>query len=173
MKARPVVVKPNTTVKDAAQLMRKKRIGSVIIMEKKPIGILTESDIIEKVVAEDKRASDVLVKDIMTTPIIVIEPYIDLEEAMKTMSSCNIRRLPVVEEGKLIGIITQKDIIRYSPTLMEISREWSKIEGILSYRKSQTYSGKCEDCGSLSANLREVDGRLLCEDCADETKYEG
>jgi len=172
MKAKVITVKPDTTIKEAAQLMRKKKIGSVIVVKDKPIGILTESDIIEKIVAEDKKASDVLVKEIMTSPIIVIDPYIDLEEAMKTMSTCNIRRLPVVEDGKLIGIITQKDVIRFSPALMEISREWSKIEGDLSYRKKQIFSGKCEDCGSLSTNLREVDGRLLCEDCAEAAKYE-
>ena len=173
MKAKVITVKPDTSVKEAAQLMRKNRVGSVIVVDDKPIGILTESDIIEKIVAEDKKASDILVKEIMTSPIIVIEPYIDLEEAMRTMSTCNVRRLPVIENGKLIGIITQKDVIKSSPTLMEISREWSKIEGDLSYKKSQTYSGKCEDCGALSTNLREVDGRLLCEDCAEEaTKYE-
>ncbi|OYT57799.1 hypothetical protein B6U70_02005 [Euryarchaeota archaeon ex4484_162] len=171
MRAKVITVEPNTTVREAAQLMRKKKVGSVIVVEDKPVGILTESDIIEKIVAEDKKASDVLVKEIMTSPIIVIDPYIDLEEAMKTMSTCNIRRLPVIENGRLIGIITQKDVLRFSPTLLEISREWSKIESNVPYRKSQIFSGKCEDCGALSTNLREVDGRLLCEDCAEAAKY--
>ena len=97
MKAKVITVKPDTSVKEAAQLMRKNRVGSVIVVDDKPIGILTESDIIEKIVAEDKKASDILVKEIMTSPIIVIEPYIDLEEAMRTMSTCNVRRLPVIE----------------------------------------------------------------------------
>ncbi|KAA0005500.1 MAG: CBS domain-containing protein [Thermoplasmata archaeon] len=171
MRAKVITVEPNTNVREAAQLMRKKKVGSVIVVEDKPVGILTESDIIEKIVAEDKKASDVLVKEIMTSPIIVIDPYIDLEEAMKTMSACNIRRLPVIENGRLIGIITQKDVLRFSPTLLEISREWSKIESNVPYRKSQIFSGKCEDCGALSTNLREVDGRLLCEDCAEAAKY--
>jgi len=171
MRAKVITVEPNATVREAAQLMRKKKVGSVIVVEDKPVGILTESDIIEKIVAEDKKASDVLVKEIMTSPIIVIDPYIDLEEAMKTMSTCNIRRLPVIENGRLIGIITQKDVLRFSPTLLEISREWSKIESDVPYRKSQIFSGKCEDCGALSTNLREVDGRLLCEDCAEAAKY--
>jgi len=171
MRAKVITVEPNTTVREAAQLMRKKKVGSVIVVEDKPVGILTESDIIEKIVAEDKKASDFLVKEIMTSPIIVIDPYIDLEEAMKTMSTCNIRRLPVIENGRLIGIITQKDVLRFSPTLLEISREWSKIESNVPYRKSQIFSGKCEDCGALSTNLREVDGRLLCEDCAEAAKY--
>lgn len=174
MKANPVKVNPNITVLEAAKLMKKKRIGNVLIVEKKqPIGILTESDILKKVVAEGKNASDVLVEEVMSTPIIVTDPYITLEEAMKTMGKCNIRRLPVVEKGELIGIITQKDISRISPILHEISREWHDIsEKDETHLKSQIYSGKCEDCSTLSPNLKNVDGRLLCEDCIDALKYE-
>jgi len=174
MKANPVKVEANITVLEAAKIMKKKRIGNVLVVEKKqPIGILTESDILKKVVAEGKNASDVLVEEVMSTPIIVTDPYITLEEAMKTMGKCNIRRLPVVEDGELIGIITQKDISRISPILHEISREWHDIsEKDEAYFKSQIFSGKCEDCNTLSANLKNVDGRLLCEDCVDALKYE-
>ena len=109
----------------------------------------------------------------MSTPVIVVDPYITLEEAMKTMGKCNIRRLPVIENGELIGIITQKDISRISPVLHEISREWYDITvADETHYKSQIFSGKCEDCGTLSTNLRSVDGRLLCEDCIDSLKYE-
>jgi CBS domain-containing protein len=174
MKANPVKVDPNITVMKAAKLMKEKRIGNVLVVEKKqPIGILTESDILKKVVAEGKNASDVLVEEVMSTPIIVTDPYITLEEAMKTMGKCNIRRLPVVEKGELIGIITQKDISRISPILHEISREWHDIsEKDEAYLKSQIFSGKCEDCNTLSPNLKNVDGRLLCEYCIDALKYE-
>lgn len=173
MKANPVTVTPKTSVKEAAQLMKKKRIGNCIVVDDKPVGIITESDILKKVVAEDKKASEVLVEEIMKTPLIVTDPYIDIEEAMKTMSKCNIRRLPVIENGELIGIITQKDILRLSPMLLEISREWSNIVGIdESHLKKQVFSGKCEDCGTLSTNLKNIDGRLLCEDCIDALKYE-
>lgn len=173
MKSNPVTVKPKTSVKEAAELMRKKGIGNCIVVDKKPIGIITESDILKKVVAEDKKASEVLVEEIMVTPIIVIDPYVNIEEAMKTMSKCNIRRLPVVEDGNLIGIITIKDILRLSPMLLEIAREWYEIVGRdESHLKKQIFSGKCEDCGTLSTNLRNVDGRLLCEDCVDALKYE-
>jgi len=174
MKYNPIIVKPTISVLSAAKLMKKHRIGNVIVVEgEQPVGILTESDILKKVVAEDKKPKDVLVKDVMSTPVIVTDPYISLEEAMKTMGKCNIRRLPVIEDGKLIGVITQKDISRISPILHEISREWyditSKDE---SYVKYQIFSGKCEDCGTLSTNLKNVDGRLLCEDCIDALKYE-
>ena len=173
MKTSLVTVKPEISVKEAAKIMKKRGIGNCIVVDNKPVGIVTESDIIKKVVAEGLDASKVLVKDIMTTPIIVIDPYVNIEEAMKTMSKCNIRRLPVVEKGKLVGIITQRDVLYLSPMLLELSREWGSIVGGDEvYRRKQVFSGKCEDCGMLSTSLRIFDGRSLCEDCADGLKYE-
>ena len=174
MKTNLAMVKPKITVLEAAKLMKKRKIGNVIVVEKKqPVGILTESDILKKVVAEGKNAKDVLVKNVMSTPIIVIDPYVSLEEAMKTMGKCNVRRLPVIENNELIGIITQKDISIISPILHEISREWYDITvRDETHLKKQIFSGKCEDCGTLSANLKNIDGRLLCEDCIDSLKYE-
>jgi len=174
MKMRPVVVEPKISVLEAARLMKKKKIGNVLVVEQnQPVGILTESDVIKKVVAEGKDAKTILVEEVMTTPVLVTDPYIPVEEAMKTMGKCNIRRLPVVENGELIGIITQKDISRLSPLLNEISREWYNIsKKDETHLKSQIFSGKCEDCSALSTNLKNVDGRLLCEDCIDELKYQ-
>jgi len=174
MKANPVFVESNLTVLEASKIMKKRKIGNVIVVEKNhPLGILTESDIIKKVVAEGKNAKDVQVKTVMSTPILVIDPYVSLEEAMKTMNKCNVRRLPVVENDKLIGIITLKDISRISPILHEISREWYDITvRDEAHYKKQVFSGKCEDCGTLSANLKNVEGRLLCDDCVDALEYE-
>ena len=174
MKTNIVMVEPTTTVLEAAKLMKKNKIGNVIVVEKKqPVGILTESDILKKVVAEGKNSSEILVEEVMSTPVIVADPYISLDEVMKTMGKCNIRRLPVIENGELIGVITQRDISRISPVLHEISREWYDITvRDESHLKRQIFSGKCEDCGALSTTLRSVDGRLLCEDCIDTLKYE-
>ena len=174
MKTNLVMVEPSTTVLEAAKIMKKRKIGNVIIVEnKQPIGILTESDILKKVVAEGKNVNEVIVKDVMTTPIVVIDPYVTLEVAMETMGKCNVRRLPVTENDKLIGIITQKDISRMSPILHEISREWYDITvRDETHFKKQIFSGKCEDCGVLSTNLKNCNGRLLCDNCIDALKYE-
>ncbi len=174
MKTNLAIIDPDLTVLDAAKLMKKRKIGNVLVVQKKLlIGILTESDIIKKVVAEAKNPKDVKIKDVMTTPVIIIDSFVTLEEAMKTMGKCNVRRLPVVENNELIGIITQKDISRISPVLHDISREWHDLTvRDESYYKRQIFSGKCEDCGTLSSNLKSIDGRLLCEYCADALKYE-
>jgi CBS domain-containing protein len=172
MKINPLIVKPNTTVQEVATKMRDNGIGNCIVVLKQPIGIITESDIIKKVVAKNLLASDIIVEKIMSSPIIVIAPDSPLEEAMKTMGKCNIRRLPVVEKGKLIGIITHKDISRISPILHEISREWYDISKVdKAYKDGRVFSGKCEDCGTLSTKLRNIDGRLICEDCKDALEY--
>jgi formylmethanofuran dehydrogenase subunit E len=92
---------------------------------------------------------------------------------MEMMGKCHVRRLPVIEHDRLIGVITQKDILKITPTLKEISHEWYTIsKRDESYFKKQVFSGICEDCGTLSTQLRNVDGRLLCEDCIDALKYE-
>jgi len=174
MKTKPVIVQPFTTVLEAARIMRQNKIGNVIVSEiNHPIGILTESDIIKKVVCEARNPQEVTVEEVMSTPIIIAEPYISLQEALKIMGKCNIRRLPIVENNELVGIITQRDISRLSPALTEISQEWSSIDSKdEKYFQSQTFSGKCEDCNILSTNLKNIDGRLLCEDCIDGLKYE-
>lgn len=174
MKTNLAIIDPELTVLDAAKLMKKRKIGNVLVVQDKlPVGILTESDIIKKVVSEAKNPKNVKIKDVMTTPVIIIDPFANLEEAMKTMGKCNIRRLPVVENDELIGIITQKDISRISPILHEISREWHDITARdETHYKQQIFSGKCEDCGILSTNLKNIEGKLLCEGCIDSLKYQ-
>ena len=174
MKTNLAVVDPSITILDAAKLMKKRKIGNVIVaLDNQPIGILTESDVLKKVVAEGKNPNHVLVKDVMSTPVLTTDPYVSLEKVLDKMNKCNVRRLPVIENNELIGIITLKDISLISPILHEISREWHEITmRDESYYKEQIFSGKCADCGSLSTNLKNVDGRLLCEDCIDALKYE-
>jgi len=174
MKTNLVIVQPFTTVLEAARIMKANKIGNVIIAEiNHPIGILTESDIIKKVICEGKNAKEVLVEEVMSSPIVVTEPYISLQDALKIMGKCNIRRLLVIENNNLVGIITQRDISRLSPALLEIAHEWSGIgTRDEEYLQSQTFSGKCEDCNTLSTSLKSVDGRLLCDDCIDGLKYE-
>src|SRR5437016_13238766 len=101
----PVTIQAGATAKDAAGLMRTKDIGSLVVVETgKPMGIVTERDIVTKVAASDKQPSRVLVRDIMTSPVVVVHPHDEVAEAAKLMSQCKIRRLPVVQEGKLVGI---------------------------------------------------------------------
>jgi len=173
MKTNPVIVSPDITVQEAAVLMRSHKVDSCFVGSEKPLGIVTERDIVRKVVAENIHPNEITIEKIMTTPIVVINPFASLQDALQMMKRCNVRRLPVIEHDRLIGVITHEDILRITPVLKEISHEWYAISPRdESYYKKQVFSGICEDCGTLSTQLRNIDGRLLCEDCVDALKYE-
>jgi|YelNatPaOPRAMG01_1025707.scaffolds.fasta_scaffold08182_7 CBS domain-containing protein len=105
----------DSTIYDLARLMDQNRIGCIVIAEDdKPIGIVTERDIITKCLAKEMNPREVKAKDIMSSPVITIEPDAEMLEAAKVMVSRMIRRLPVVENNKLVGIITTSDMIRES-----------------------------------------------------------
>ncbi|GAG69226.1 unnamed protein product [marine sediment metagenome] len=91
---------PNTTVDRAAKLMAERGVGSIVIVKKKkPVGILTERDLLMKVVSLDLKPSKVKVGKIMSSPITTIGSNIDITDAARTMAHSKIRRLPVVENG--------------------------------------------------------------------------
>jgi CBS domain-containing protein len=113
-------VKEGATVADVAKVMTEKKIGSVIIELKKGIGILTERDITGKIVVAAKDPRKVLAKDIMSFPVKTIGPDAEIYEACRFFSENNFRRLPVVENGKVVGIITTRDIVRqFVPDLIK------------------------------------------------------
>lgn len=101
-------------VKEAAKLMNKHRIGSLVVVDEKKksvAGIITERDILEKVTAENKLASKVKVDDIMTKKVITIGPDKLIDDAVYLLIHHKIKKLPVVENGELKGIITSTDLI--------------------------------------------------------------
>jgi len=146
-----------------AQKMRDANIGGVVITEKgRVIGILTEGDIIKDVVAKGLDSKKVLVKSIMKHPVRVIPPETDVEEAVRIMRDLNIERLPVISKGKLVGLVTERDITLIEPALLEIIREKEEVPAIA---KKASLSGYCEECGNYSENLKLVNGKYLCEEC--------
>ena len=121
MTKKPVEVSEDITIKKCAEIMKKHDVGSVLVKKKtKLVGILTEEDLVYKVVAEAKDAKKIKVKDIMVTRLITIEPDNDIYNALVKMSNNNIRRLPVIKDNKLVGILTLKDILKIQPQLFEI-----------------------------------------------------
>jgi CBS domain-containing protein len=107
-----VTLEANKTAFDAAQVMTEKGLGCVIVMVKAfPVGIITERDIVRRIVA--KRASfDTKATEVMTKTLITIAPETSLKEAARIMSSNKIRRLPVLKQNKLVGIVVASDFVR-------------------------------------------------------------
>ena len=91
-------------------------IGSVVITsEGKPIGIITERDIALKVLLKNRRASEVKAKEVMSSPLVTLESEASVEEACKLAAKKRIKRLPVVEKGLLIGIVSIRDLLARKP----------------------------------------------------------
>ncbi len=115
------IIAPGATVREAAQIMSKYRIGSLVVVEGsgKIAGLITERDILDDVVAAGKRSDDVKVEDAMTKDLVTISEDATLEDAAALMSKNKIKKLPVVKEGGLVGIITASDLIAYEEKLIE------------------------------------------------------
>ena len=162
-----VTLQEEDTVENAAKTLKKNIIGSVIVMRKgEPVGILTERDIVTKVIAAGRDPKKVKLKQIMSSPLKAVAPEVDVEEAARILRDEGVKRLPVINsKGKLVGIISETDIVRISPALFDIIRERTLIER---YGKEETFTGTCESCFNYSELLKKFDKRLLCEECAEQ-----
>ncbi|MEM3442231.1 MAG: CBS domain-containing protein [Candidatus Bathyarchaeia archaeon] len=119
-----ITIDENSTVKEAAEIMNKFEIGCLIAVRKgKAMGIITERDLLKRVVAEARDANKTKVKDVMSSPLIVVEPGMDLEEAVKLMFQMKIKKLPVVEGKRLVGLITLTDIARFQPQMIKLLKQ--------------------------------------------------
>jgi len=104
-------VTPDTSVVEVAQLMKKDDVGSIpICKENRLIGMITDRDIVLKVVATGGNTNNISAKDIMSTDVIFVSADQDVHEAANLMSEYQIRRLPVLEKGKLVGILAIGDL---------------------------------------------------------------
>jgi CBS domain-containing protein len=104
---------PNATVFEAVWLMADEKIGSLLVMEgEKLLGIITERDYARKVIIEGKSSKEMPVRDIMTTKIMIVSPDNTVEECMAIMTDKRIRHIPVVEHGKIVGVISIGDAVK-------------------------------------------------------------
>jgi len=162
-----VTIKDTDSVLAAAKLMRKHRIGCVVVVDKsgKPHGLMTERDIVRRVSALDLLPSKVQAEKAMTKPPVTIDPSSNITDAAKKMRELKIRRLIVVQDGKLKGIITSNDIVDITPALIDVIAEKSQIAPVEKIRESAPLSGYCDRCGSWADELKAHDGQFLCDDC--------
>ena len=114
-----VVAKSDVTIKEASKVMSQYKIGSLVILKGNEIkGIITDTDIVNAI-AKDKDVDSTIMEQIMSKKVMTIDPEQTIEEAVDIMMKHKISRLPVVEEGKIKGIITATDIIVVEPKLIE------------------------------------------------------
>ncbi len=166
MKKSVVTIDPELTLADVAKIMTNNRVGSVIIMDKtKPIGIITDDDIVGTI-AVGKDPKKVKVRGLKKkTKFVTASPDEDVLKVTKRMVKNGIKRVPVIKDGKLLGIVSDKELLLMSPELINILSEKLKmrVSSVASF--DQVISGICERCEAYSDDLRNVGGRWLCEEC--------
>ena len=173
-----ITVEEDATANHVAELMEKHRLGCIIVTNKqgKPIGIITERDLVTRVLAKNLKPNSLKAKEVMTTPLLTVEPGETISEAARKMSRLNIRRLGVVYKGQLVGILSSKDILAVMPELIDTIQEKALIEGENLAQTTEieesSLAGYCDRCNSWSDNLKEVNGNFLCEDCKAELEGE-
>jgi len=113
-----------SSVKKAAEVMAQEGVSAIIVtVEGKAQGIVTERDILKRIVAEDKSARQTKLKEIMSSPLVTIEPSTDLEDASRLMFEKKIKNLPVIHENRLVGLVSLQDICKLQPEVLKILRQ--------------------------------------------------
>lgn len=113
-------VSSKSTIQEAAKTMSEYGIGCLIVIDRSNLaGIITERDILRKVVSQDKLPSEIPVSKIMTKEVVVVGPDATIEDAADAMTERKIKRLPVVSDDRLVGIVTAVDIVAAEPRMME------------------------------------------------------
>lgn len=108
-----VIIDCNKTVLEACKVYSKNKVGSLVVMDKKIIvGIVTERDTVERVILQNKNPKKTKVKDIMSPNIITVHALAPLERAAQIMKESNIKKLPVILNNEIVGIVTETDLSR-------------------------------------------------------------
>ena len=108
-----ITVGEKTTVKKAVELMKKHEIGCLIVVKKrKPAGIVTERDMLNRILLRSKDPEKIKVSEIMSKPLVVAKPQMTIEDAVKLMFKRNIKKLPVADNDHLVGLVTLTDLVR-------------------------------------------------------------
>ena len=118
------VVRPDSSVKEVVATMNKFDIGSIVVVQgARPVGIITERDILRRIVQPCLPPETLTARQVMTSPLLTISETASIDEAAKLMAKKKVKKLPVMNKQKLIGIVTLTDIVTKVPTMLSILEE--------------------------------------------------
>jgi CBS domain-containing protein len=116
MTSNPTTVERSTNVLEAAKVMAGEDVGPLPVTDGgRLVGIITDRDIVTRVLAEERDPQSTTVGDICSSDLVTVTPEDDLDQALRTMASAQVRRLPVVEGDRIVGIVAQADVARQAP----------------------------------------------------------
>ncbi|MBT4057874.1 MAG: CBS domain-containing protein [Thaumarchaeota archaeon] len=125
-----ITIENGKTAQDAAKIIAEKDISFLVILnEGKPQGVLSESDFVRKIAVEDKKASEIKISEIMSYKFRSVEPTTTIEDAIQKMLNNNIRRLLILDNEKLVGVITQTDLASYLRDQILVDGTMKSISG--------------------------------------------
>lgn len=171
MTTKPISVSSDISLEDCARAMAKNHVGALVIKDNhESKGLITEQDIVRKVLAKGINPLTKKVKDFMETKLITISSKEDIYNALIKMRDSNIRHLPVVDNGKMTGLLTLKDILKIEPSLFELLVEKFELREETRKPIDRIISREaiCQGCGAYAEDIKKVKGSLLCERCAKE-----
>jgi CBS domain-containing protein len=164
-----VTASPNQTVLEASKTMFKEDVGSLIVLEgDKAVGIITREDIINKAIAKEIQPSSMMIKEIMSSGLTFCAPEDDISHAARLMSKNRYERIPVVSMGRLVGIISTREIAKVAPAALEVMTEHLRIDTPGSFKEDVNEGGECEKCGNYSDELFNINDSWICDSCKDE-----
>ena len=118
------VVRPDTLVKEVVATMNKFNIGSIIVVQSdRPVGIITERDILKRIVEPCLAPETLRAREVMSSPVVTIRDTVSIDEAAKIMARKRLKKLLVMKENKLAGILTYTDIVAQVPNMLGILEE--------------------------------------------------
>ena len=172
MTTKPISINPDATIQQCAKEMKSSHVGAIVVKnDHKSVGLVTEQDIVRHVVAEGKDGSKIKVIDLMEKNLHTISPEDDIYDALIKMRDYNIRHLPVIEDGKMVGLLTLKDILKIEPSLFELLVEKFNLreESRKPINRVISKEGICQGCGTYVESIKQTkSGSLLCYRCAKE-----
>ena len=171
MTREPIMVKPDINLLECAKKMVRKRVGSLLLVDKKRlVGFISEKDILWALVKKSKEdLSQIKAIEISPKKIATIKPTATIQQAIEKIKKVKFERLPVIHKGELLGIITARDILNFHPEFYPeleefaaVREESEKLKRVKKVKKRKI--DICEECGNIDV-LHSVDGNLICESC--------
>ncbi len=160
-------IAPDATIDKAVTLMSEKDTPLLIVCTKEnfPVGIITERDIVIRVMGGGKKPSETSIESSMTTPVRTCGPNTSITDAMRQMAKKKIRQLLVVNQGILVGVFMARDALTVAPELIDTLAELISVRGKEATPIEEGASGYCDECEEYSDDLKLIDGRYWCLYC--------
>ncbi|MGC8646780.1 MAG: cyclic nucleotide-binding/CBS domain-containing protein [Thermoplasmata archaeon] len=169
MSINPLMMEKDVNLFDAVKISVQKGVSAIIVTDNGvPAGIVTDRDIVTKVVYRGLNPFDIKLGDIMTKPIITVKKDDPLEKAALLINKKKVRKLPVIDDGMIVGLLSENNIVKISPDLLLIAEKEEKNEGKEFQDEDIYYTGICEGCGKFSHELKYKNGMFLCPNCIND-----